>query len=365
MKGLANGPVKAPVKGVAKQTFRSGLVRTPGGLSLRFQPRAIVVTAACLLVAFGVAVLVIGSGDFQLSPGQVVRTLLGNGHPADSFIVNEVRLPRAVTGLAVGAALGMAGAIFQSLSRNPLGSPDLLGFTQGAATGVLTAIVLFGAGSLAAAGGAVAGGVVTGLLILMLTGRRGTHGQRLILVGIGVAAILTGVNGYLITKAELTEAARAVLWLTGSLDGRDWADATPVLIALAVLMPLVMIGCGRQLRMLEMGDDAAHGLGVRIERVRLVLLAAAVLLAAFAAAAAGPVNFVALTAPQLARRLTRTPGPNLLPAACLGAAMLVAADFAGQRLFPGHQLPVGVVTGLLGGGYLVWLLATERKTGRI
>lgn len=256
-------------------------------------------------------------------------------------------------------------AIFQSLSRNPLGSPDLLGFTQGAATGVLTAIVLFGAGSLAAAGGAVAGGVVTGLLILMLTGRRGAHGQRLILVGIGVAAILTGVNGYLITKAELTEAARAVLWLTGSLDGRDWADAAPVLIALAVLMPLVMIGCGRQLRMLEMGDDAAHGLGVRIERVRLVLLAAAVLLAAFAAAAAGPVNFVALTAPQLARRLTRTPGPNLLPAACLGAAMLVAADFAGQRLFPGHQLPVGVVTGLLGGGYLVWLLATERKTGRI
>ncbi|MEU5881536.1 iron chelate uptake ABC transporter family permease subunit [Spirillospora sp. NPDC047279] len=348
-----------------KRPVHSGVVRTAGGLSLRFQPRAVLACAAFLVAGLGVAVLVIGSGDFQLSPGQVVRTLLGNGHPADSFIVNEIRLPRAVTGLAVGAALGMAGAIFQSLSRNPLGSPDLLGFTQGSATGVLAAIVLFGAGSLAAAAGAVAGGILTGLFVLVLTGRHGAHGQRLILVGVGVAAILTGVNGYLITEAELTDAARAVLWITGSLDGRDWADAAPVLVALAVLIPLVMVGCGRQLRMLEMGDDAAHGLGVRIERVRLVLLGAAVLLAAFAAAAAGPVNFVALTAPQLARRLTRAPGPNLLPAACLGAAMLVTADFAGQRLFPGHQLPVGVVTGLLGGGYLVWLLATERKTGRI
>ncbi|MBO2446398.1 iron chelate uptake ABC transporter family permease subunit [Actinomadura barringtoniae] len=337
------------------------------GWSLRFRPRAILVTVGCAVLALGLAVVVIGSGsgDFPMSPADVVRTLLGNGAPADAFIVNEVRLPRAVTALAVGAALGLAGAIFQSLARNPLGSPDLLGFTQGASTGVLTAIVLFGASSTLAAFGAVVGGVVTGVIIFALTGWNGAHGQRFVLVGIGVAAILTGVNGYLITQAKITEAARAVLWLTGSVDGRDWADAAPVLIALAVLVPLVLIGCGRALRMLEMGDDAAHGLGVPIERVRMVLLGAAVLLAAFAAAAAGPVSFVALTAPQLARRLTRTPGPNLAPAMCVGAVLLIASDWAGQRLFPGHQLPVGVVTGLLGGGYLIWLLATERKTGRI
>ena len=343
----------------------SGVIRTGGGLSLRFRPRAIMVTVGCVVLALALAVVVIGSGDFPMSPADVVRTLLGNGAPADAFIVNEVRLPRAVTALAVGAALGLAGAIFQSLARNPLGSPDLLGFTQGASTGVLTAIVLFGANSAMAAFGAVAGGVLTGVLIFALTGWNGAHGQRFVLVGIGVAAILTGVNGYLITQAKITEAARAMLWLTGSVDGRDWADAAPVLIALAVLVPVVLIGCGRALRLLEMGDDAAHGLGVPIERVRIVLLGAAVLLAALAAAAAGPVSFVALTAPQLARRLTRTPGPNLAPAMCLGAVLLITSDWAGQRLFPGHQLPVGVVTGLLGGGYLIWLLATERKTGRI
>jgi iron complex transport system permease protein len=341
------------------------VIRTPGGLSFRFRVRALVVAGVCLLVALGTGVLLIGSGDFPMSPGDVVRTLLGQGTPADSVIVNQIRLPRVATGLAVGAALGLAGAIFQSLVRNPLGSPDVLGFTQGAATGVLAVIVLAGAGSAAVAAGAAGGGLATGLVVYLVAGRHAAHGQRLILVGIGVAAILTGVNGYLLTQAQITEAARAVLWLTGSLDGRDWADAAPVLGALAVLGPLVLIGCGRALRMLEMGDDAAHALGIPIERVRLLMLAAAVLLTSLAAAAAGPVAFVALTAPQLARRLTRTPGPNLLPAMCMGAALLVAADWVAQRAFPGHQLPVGVVTGLLGGGYLVWLLVTERKTGRI
>ncbi|MFD0686712.1 FecCD family ABC transporter permease [Actinomadura fibrosa] len=344
---------------------RAAVLRTPAGLSLRFRPRALAVAAVCLVVALGTGVLLIGSGDFPMSPADVVRTLAGQGSPADSVIVNEIRLPRVVTALAVGAALGLAGAIFQSLVRNPLGSPDILGFTQGAGTGVLTVIVLFGGGSAAAAAGAAGGGLATGLVVWAVAGRHGAHGQRLVLVGIGVAAILTGVNGYLLTQAQIVDAARAVLWLTGSLDGRDWADSAPLLIALAVLGPLVLVGCGRALRMLELGDDAAHALGVPIERARLILLGAAVLLTSFAAAAAGPVSFVALTAPQLARRLTRTPGPNLLPAACMGAALLVAADWAAQRAFTGHQLPVGVVTGLLGGGYLVWLLVTERKTGRI
>ncbi|TDB92283.1 iron chelate uptake ABC transporter family permease subunit [Actinomadura sp. 7K534] len=341
------------------------VVRAPAGLSLRFRPRAVAVAAACLAVALGMGVLLIGTGDFPMSPADVVRTLAGQGAPADTLIVNQIRLPRTVAGLAVGAALGLAGAIFQSLVRNPLGSPDILGFTQGASSGVLAVIVLTGGGSVAVAGGAAAGGLATGLLVYAVAGRRGVHGQRLILVGIGIAAILTGVNGYLLTQANIVDAARAVLWLTGSLDGRDWADAAPVLAGLAVLGPLVLVGCGRALRMLEMGDDAAHGLGVPIERVRLLMLTAAVLLTSFAAAAAGPVSFVALTAPQLARRLTRTTGPNLLPAMCMGAALLVAADWTAQRAFPGHQLPVGVVTGLLGGGYLVWLLVTERKTGRI
>ncbi|MCP2338714.1 FecCD family ABC transporter permease [Actinomadura rupiterrae] len=339
------------------------LVRT-GGVSLKLNARAVLVGAACAVAALVVSVFAIGGGDYPLSFGEVVRAVFGHGDASTDFIVNQLRLPRAATALAVGAALGLAGALFQSLARNPLGSPDLLGFTQGSTMGVLVAIVLLGGSSLALAAGAVIGGVLTGVLIVLLVGRNGAHGQRLVLVGVGIAAILTGVNGYLLTKAQITEAARAVLWLTGSLDGRDWKQAAPLLVMLA-LAGAITVSCGRAMRTLEMGDEAARALGVPVDRVRGLLLAVAVLLAALAAAAAGPVSFVALTAPQPARRLTRASGPNALPSACLGAAMLAAADLAGQRLVPGHQLPVGVVTGLLGGGYLIWLLSTERKAGRL
>ncbi|MGA5699925.1 FecCD family ABC transporter permease [Peterkaempfera bronchialis] len=340
------------------------VLRLPGRRSVVYRPRALAVGAGCALLALAVGVVSLGSGDYPMSPATVLRTLAGHGTPGDAFVLGELRLPRVAAALLVGAALGLSGALFQSLVRNPLGSPDVLGFTQGSAAGALTVIVAAGGSSPAVAAGAVGGGLATGALVRLLAGRHGLHGQRLILVGIGLAAILTGVNGYLLTRAEMMEAARAVLWLTGSLDGRDWSDLLPLAAALAVLLPVVL-GRAPALRMLETGDDTACALGVRVERTRLVLLASAVLLASLAAGAAGPVSFVALTAPQVARRLTRTPGPNLLPSLCVGAALLVTADWAGQRLLTGHQLPVGVVTGVLGGCYLMGLLARERRAGRI
>ncbi|MDG4797783.1 iron chelate uptake ABC transporter family permease subunit [Micromonospora sp. WMMD1082] len=338
------------------------VIRTPGRLSLRLHPRALAVGTACLLLALALGVLAVGHGDYPMSPADVLRTLTGGGSPAEEFIVTELRLPRLVTGLAVGTALGLAGAVFQSLVRNPLGSPDMLGFTQGAATGALV-VVAVGGSSAALAGSAALGGIVTGLLIYLVAWRRGVHGYRLVLVGIGMSAILTGVNGYLMTRVPLMSASRAMLWLTGSLDGRGWSDAAPLLAALAVLVP-VLLACGPALRMTELGDDAASGLGVHVQRLRMLLLAGAVLLVALSAAAVGPVPFVALTAPHLARRLTRAPGVNLLPAAAMGALITVAADQVALRALPG-QLPVGVVTGVIGGGYLVWLLATERRAGRL
>lgn len=341
------------------------VLRTASGWSVAFRPRALAAGTVCAVLALAVAVVAIGSGEYPMAPAEVVRTLVGQGDPADAFIVAELRLPRAVTALAVGAALALGGAVFQAVVRNPLGSPDVLGFTHGAATGALSAIVLAGGGSVALAGGALLGGIVTGVLVYALAWRRGMHGYRLVLVGIGVAAILTGVNGYLLTRAHITEAGRAVLWMTGNLNGRGWDDVLPLLGGMAVLVPVVLLGCARGLRMMEMGDDAAYALGVRVEHVRLVLLGAAVLLVSLAAAAAGPVAFVALTAPQLARRLTKSPGPNLVPSVFMGAVLLSAADLAAQRAFGGQELPVGVVTGVLGGGYLVWLLATERRAGRI
>ncbi|MFD4789217.1 FecCD family ABC transporter permease [Streptomyces sp. NPDC058459] len=347
-----------------KTLSRSRAVRTPGGLSLRLDPRSLIVVALLLVAVLAAGVALIGTGDAHIPASDVLRTLAGDGSPYQDFIVNELRLPRLLVGLLVGASLGLGGALFQSVSRNPLGSPDVLGLSQGSTAGALVMIVLFSGSATAVTVGALVGGLVTGIGIYLLAWKQGVHGYRLVLVGIGVSAVLTAVNGYLITRADIVDAARAVVWMTGSLSGRDWTQVRPLLILCAVVVPVVLAN-GRALRMLEMGDDVAYALGVRVHRVRLVLMAGAVLLTAAATAAAGPVGFVALTAPQLARRLTRSPGPNLVPSLCMGAALLVTADWVCQRLFGADQLPVGVVTGVVGGAYLLWLLVSERRAGRV
>ncbi|MFF7869343.1 FecCD family ABC transporter permease [Streptomyces qaidamensis] len=339
-------------------------VRTPGGLSIRLDVRSVTVVLLLVVAALVASVVLIGTGDFPIPAADVLRTLAGEGNPGQEFIVTELRLPRVLVGLLVGASLGLGGALFQAISRNPLGSPDVLGLGQGATAGALVVIVLGSGSANQVAAGALVGGLVTGLAIYVLAWKRGVHGYRLVLVGIGVSAIVTAVNGYLLTKSDIVDAARAVVWMTGSLDGRDWDQVWPLLALTVVLVPLVLVNA-RGLRMMEMGDDVSYALGVRVERVRLLLMVAAVLLTASATAAAGPVSFVALTAPQLARRLTRSPGPNLLPSLCMGAALLVVADWVSQRAFGAEQLPVGVVTGVLGGVYLLWLLVSERRAGRI
>ncbi|MDH6227634.1 iron complex transport system permease protein [Streptomyces sp. MJP52] len=346
------------------KTTRQPVLRIGGRVSLRIRIRSVAVVLLLTGVALAAAVVLIGTGDFPMSFADVLSVLVGSGHPADELIVRELRLPRVLVGLLVGASLGLAGALFQAVSRNPLGSPDILGLGQGATAGALTMIVLFSGSAAAVTAGALVGGLVTGTAIYALAWKRGVHGYRLVLVGIGVSAVMTAVNSYLITKADMVDAARAVVWMTGSLNGRDWAQVWPLLALCAVLVPVVLAN-ERGLRMTEMGDDASYALGVRVERLRLVLLACAVLLASAATAAAGPVAFVALTAPQLARRLTRSPGPNLVPSLLMGAALLIVADLLSQRAFGSDQLPVGVVTGALGGVYLLWLLVTERKAGRV
>ncbi|MFE3605537.1 FecCD family ABC transporter permease [Streptomyces goshikiensis] len=339
-------------------------LRIPGGISLRLERRALAVGLLLAVAALALAVVLIGTGDFQIAPADVVQTLLGNGTPANDFIVNDLRLPRVLVALLVGASLGMSGAVFQSVSRNPLGSPDLLGFGYGSAVGALVVIIVFKGGATEVALGALVGGLIAGLAVYVLAYKRGINGYRLVLIGIGASAMLVAVIQYLLTKAQLVEATRAMVWLTGSLAGRDWGQVWPLLAACAVLFPLVL-GQGRALRMMEMGDDAAHALGVRVERTRLLLMVAGILLTTAASAAAGPISFVALAAPQLARRLTRSPGAGLLTAALMGAVLLMLSDWASQRAFGADQLPVGVVTGLVGGVYLLWLLVTERKAGRI
>lgn len=361
---VKKAPGSAKKDRVPTSTRSMRAVRTPGGLSLRADPRAIAVVLSLTVIAACAAVVLIGHGDFPIPPADVVATLLGNGSPAHEFIINDLRLPRALVGLLAGASLALSGAIFQSLSRNPLGSPDVIGFGQGATVGALTVIVLFHGSAIAVSGGAVVGGLLTGVVVYLLAWKRGVHGYRLVLVGIGAAAVLTAINQYLLTKASLVDATRAMLWITGTLDGRDWDQVWPLVVAIAVLVPVVAVHA-RPMHMLEMGDDAAYSLGVPVERVRVVLMGSGVLLMAFATAAAGPIAFIALSAPQLARRLTRSPGPNLAAAGAMGAALLLVADLVATSAFGDRRLPVGVVTAVLGGCYLLWLLVTERRAGRI
>jgi iron complex transport system permease protein len=348
---------------VLRRTASGARVVRARSFVVRVDARALTVgvcLAACLTA---VSVVAMTGGEYQISAGRVVETLLGHGSAIETFIVETLRLPRLVTGILVGAALGIGGAVFQSLSRNPLGSPDIVGFDTGAATGALIVILAMHGSSAQLSAGAILGGVGTALAVYLIAMKRGVHGYRLILIGIGIAAMLESFNAYLLTRAQVADAQSAAVWLTGSLNGRGWEQARPVAIALLVLLP-ASCWLGRRLRMLELGDDTAGMLGVHPERTRLAGVVVGVGLAAVATSAAGPIGFVALAAPQLTRRLTRAPGPNVLPTAIMGALLLSASDVVAQRAFQPTQLPVGVVTAAVGGGYLAWLLGREWRRGR-
>lgn len=330
-----------------------------GRVTLRVERRAVVVALVLLGVALAAGLMGLLLGDYPLTVWQAIDALRGGGtDPLARFFVQEQRAPRVVAALLVGAALGASGSIFQSLSANPLGSPDVIGFTVGAATGALVQIVVFDGGPAAVAVGAVAGGFATAFVVYLLAWREGLAGFRLVLVGIGVAAVLQGINSLLIVKASLAAAQTAAQWLAGSFNGTDWSEALIVLCACAVLLPAALV-LARPLGVMATGDDLATGLGVRVERRRLELVIVGVALVSLAVATAGPIAFVALAAPQLARRLTRIGGIGLGTAALMGAVLVLVSDIVAQRVFAPTQLPVGVVTGTLGGVYLIWLLARE------
>ncbi|WP_238009287.1 iron chelate uptake ABC transporter family permease subunit [Dactylosporangium sp. AC04546] len=340
----------------------SGVVLRIGPLSMRVRPRAVLVGLLLLAVLAAVGLVSLTTGDYEASVAEVVDALFGGGPPGLDVVVRRFRLPRLLVAIGVGAALGTAGAVFQSVTRNPLGSPDVIGFTTGSATGAIAAILLLRATSFQVAAAAVVGGLLSGLAVYLLSYRRGAAGFRLILVGIGVSAMLASVNTYLLSRASLREAQLAQLWLLGSVNGRSWEHVVPLWASLAVLLPAV-IAMGRGMAMLGLGADTASALGVRAERVSLWLMLGGVALTAVATAAAGPIAFVALAAPQIAVRLVRSGNPTLIPAALTGAVLLAGADLAGQQLFGPLRLPAGVTTAAVGGIYLIWLLGREWRKG--
>jgi iron complex transport system permease protein len=340
------------------------VVRVPRiGWSTRVHARAVAVTFVLLGLSFAVFCWSLAVGDFPIALSDVLSSLFGAGNPDTDFIVRTLRLPRGLTALLVGAAFGLSGAIFQRLTRNPLASPDIIGINAGAAAAGVLAIVVWHAPPAQVTLAALVGALGTALAIYGLAYKQGVTGYRLVLVGIGITAMLTSVVSYLLTRAEIFEAQRATVWLTGSLNGRSWDHVRPMAWALLVLIP-VTVALARQLRLLELGDDAARGLGSRVEGARAALLLTGVVLAGIATASAGPIGFVALVSPQIARRLVGPQSVGLLPAAACGTLLVVASDLVGRRIFAPTELPVGIVTAVLGAPYLLLLLAQANKIGR-
>lgn len=339
-------------------------VRIGSRVSFRPRPRALVVGAVLALVSTGLFVLSVATGDFPLPLVDVVKALVGAGDESTTFIVRDLRLPRAICAVLVGAALGISGAVFQALTNNPLGSPDIIGFNQGASVGALIVITIIGGSAVATSAGALFGGVLSAALVYGFAYRRGggTSGYRLILVGIAISFLMLSISDFLLARARIVEAQEATRWLLGSLNGRTWEDVWPLAIGLAITLPF-LVAASRALRSLELGDDAARGLGVNVERSRIVLVALGVLLVSLTVVAVGPVGFVALTAPQIARRLERAASPPLVGSAVVGALVVLASDVAAQRITE-RALPVGVMTAAVGGAYLAWLLTMQWKHGR-
>lgn len=330
-----------------------------GRLSVRLDGRVLAILLALLVLTAALAALSLLSGKYPVSLSQVVWALVGRGDDMVRMIVVEWRLPRVALAVLLGAALGVSGAIFQSLTRNPLGSPDIIGFSAGSYTGALMVILIFSGGYYETAFGALAGGIVTAAAVYLLAWRRGVQGFRLIIVGIGVAAMLSAFNAWMIREADLQVAMAAAIWGAGSLNGLGVEQLLPLALMLCVLLPLTLL-LSRPMRQLELGGDVARASGVDAGRIRLLLMMLGVALTALVTASAGPISFIALCAPQIARRMTRSAGVALLPSALTGGLLLLAADWAAQHAM-GPQLPVGVMTVSIGGLYFLFLLIREGR----
>lgn len=317
------------------------------------------VVAAALGAVLLVAIVSLSIGDYPLAPADLWRTLWGGGDRVESYVVFQVRAPRLVMALVVGASLGVAGALLQSLLGNPLASPDLLGISGGAGAAAVFGILILGVSGPLLAVIAFGGGIAVAAFLLLAGRHRSDGGYRLILAGVGVAFLCVAITNYLMVRAKVELAQAALIWLTGSLSSTPWWNVV-IVIAVAVLAIPAVVACARWLPLTQMGAPTAASLGVRSSTVRLVTVLTAVLLTAVTCAFAGPIAFIALCAPAIARPLLGHGAIGVGTSAAIGAALLAAADLIAQFALPGISVPVGVVTGAIGAVFLLWLLATSK-----
>nr|WP_200900291.1 iron ABC transporter permease [Rubrobacter aplysinae] len=333
-------------------------------VSLKVDLRAVAVISALAALAFAGTVAHLAVGEYPISLLDVARTLLGlqTGDPSNAFIVETLRLPRALVALTVGAALAVSGALLQGLTRNPLAAPDIIGINAGAALVAVTLIVaLPSVSSVYLPPAAFCGALMVALLLYLLAWRGHSSPMRLILIGIGLSAMAQALTWLMIVSGNVQELSRALVWLTGSVYARGWDELWALLPWVAVLVPFALLHA-RHLNALGLGDEVATGLGSRVELSRGLLLLASAGLAAAGVATAGTMVFVGLVAPHIARGLVGPPAGALIPtAAVTGAALVVLSDLAGRVLFAPTEIPAGIVTAVLGAPYFLYLLYRNRN----
>ncbi|MGS0563273.1 FecCD family ABC transporter permease [Microbacterium aurugineum] len=333
----------------------------PGRPLMLVDARSVRVCTGLWIVTAALAVFAVFSGSAQISFPEAIAALLGRGDDYTTMVVLEWRAPRILMAILLGICLAMSGAIFQNLTGNPLGSPDVIGFQTGSYTGALIVMLILGGGSAATMGGALTGGVATAFLVFFLSSRRGeVRGVRLIIVGIGVSAMLSSVNVWILLSATVEDAIMAGLWGAGNLSGVSWS-AVAVTAAGSMAFLVGALALSRPMRLMQLGVPFATALGQNVRIVQVSAIVVGVGLTALATATVGPISFIALAAPQIARRIVRSDGLALAPTAAVGALLLLLADVVAQRIHPDSPLPVGIVTVSIGGLYFLWLLLREGK----
>lgn len=328
-------------------------------LSRRRARLQLVVLMMGILVA-GVGLTLV-TGPTMTPPSDLLLVLSGHDVPGASFSILELRLPRAILSILAGMSFGLGGVIFQTLLRNPLASPDIIGISAGASAAAVFAIVVLGWSGLAVSVAAVVAGMMVALLIYLLAWRDGVSGARLILIGIGISAMLDSMIAYVLSRAPAWSLQDALRWLTGSVNGATLSEAIPVLLSLVLLGGPLLVRRDN-LEAMRLGDDAAAALGVPLRFEKLVLVMAAVGLIAVATAVSGPIAFVAFLSGPVAVRIAGTGRTPLLASALVGALLVLLGDYAGQHLLSGRY-PVGVITGALGAPYLIYLIIRSHRSG--
>lgn len=305
--------------------------------------------------------LLLGSTIYPVK--DVIRTLAGEQIKGVSFAVNTIRLPRMLAGLFAGFAFGIAGNTFQTMLRNPLANPNVIGITAGSSAAAVFCIIVLHTSNAVVSIASVIAGLVTVTVIYLLSRAKPFSVGRLILVGIGMQAMLNAAISYLLLVGAQQDIPAAFRWLSGSLNGAQMNQLPPLIISVLICTPIIVL-LGKHLSILELGEQSASSLGVNTDQTRLLLILSAVCMIAIATAATGPIAFVAFLSGPIAKRLVGTGFSNALPAGLVGANLVLAADLVGQFAFE-VRFPVGIITGILGAPYLIFLLIRMNRKGQL